>query len=119
MSKQQEEFDRLRERLGARLIEIVTVLRPVRTADGSGGQSEVYNSIGTTTGFIEPLAPGEEAPLADVLVGRQGYRLHVTAEADVKEQDRVSVGGITYEVLAILAPFSGEPVRPVIVVERR
>lgn len=79
------------------------ILRPT-IVNGPGGPAQTYPSTGPTTVCrlsASVLSGGSEQLGAGTLVSTMAYTLTVPPGTDIQRQDRIEVGGDTFEVLAI------------------
>lgn len=114
------ETARMQELLEPTLTQTGDVKRLFRVSDGLGG----FTSTETTAISAAPLAierlrdkDAGERILGEAITGREAFVVHLEAGADVRLDDRIYIGAIRYDVIAVPAPVSEEPMRPVIVVK--
>ena len=76
-----------------------------KTADAQGGQSWTYTASGTVPCHVSPEAiRGGEVTAGGRLAELTSWVLTLHGTATVDEDDRVVVGGVTYEVTEVLSP---------------
>ena len=82
-----------------------TITRASRVTDGEGGMIATYATVTTASCWLDPT--GKAAEILQVYAERIGERQATTinfpAGTDVQEGDRVTIGGVTWEVLGILS----------------
>ena len=98
-----DEIAAMRATATASLPETIEVQRATRAADGAGGQAVSWSPAGTYPGRLAPAGGEDEREFAGRVAGRSLWRITLPAEADVRLDDRVVVGGRTFEVLGVRA----------------
>lgn len=102
------------------LIDICTIQRPVRTPNGAGGWI-------VTAGTVASDVPCRVRPMAltraEALTGMQfndalPWQIALPVYADIREQDRIVTGGVTYEVLTLWGPGTYKTTTKAICVKR-
>lgn len=112
------ETARMQELLNATLTQTGDVKRLSRTSDGLGGFTATETTVITAAPLaIERLKDGDERILGEAITGREAFVVHFEAGADVRLDDRIYIGDVRYDVIAMPAPVTEEPMRPVIVVK--
>jgi len=99
----EDEIAAMRATATASLPETIEVQRPTRVPDGAGGQAVSWSPAGTYPGRLAPAGGEDEREFAGRVAGRSLWRITLPAEADVRLDDRVVVGGRTFEVLGVRA----------------
>lgn len=108
---------RMRDSLEAKLTGSFSIYALSLASDGYGGQPQTYSLRESgVSGHLEMPAKGREADVAAKLTSEQVFVLHLPSGTTVQPTDRVSDGSVTYEVLAVDAPTTLEPMRGVFVV---
>lgn len=78
-------------------------------SDGGGGGSATFTAAGTVACRLAPTtSPGDEEPIADRLAEASHWTIAVPALTDVRQDDRITVSTVTYEVMAVNSPRSWE-----------
>ena len=92
-----------------------TITRKTVVADGIGGQTETWQTL--ASGVACRLAPMSyrERIAAQQFGGEETWHLTLPYGQDVTAADRVTTGGITYEVRAIESGGSWETVKRLLV----
>lgn len=86
----------------ALLTDRVGIYRPTRTSTGKGGHTNVWVVIGEAMGRATPTATRGEVVSGAAQTVVELAEIHLdTSLYDVRSQDRLTVGGKTYEVLQI------------------
>lgn len=65
----------------------------------------------------EPAREGIEEIVAGQLRGRQAFMLHIPSGQSILRSDVVDISGVRFEVLAVMAPNTLEPIRPIVIAE--
>lgn len=93
-----------------------SVVRRVLTADGMGGYTETWATLTASVAcrLASHSAP-TEAIMAERYGGRQTWMLTLPAATDVTHEDRVTLSGVTYEVVGLSSGGAWETARRVIV----
>lgn len=78
------------------------VQRPTATSDGRGGQTLTFTTVKRRVPCRLAPSSGTEAVVAGRLTARESWTLTFLHDSDIRPQDRVVVGGHTFEVLAVL-----------------
>jgi hypothetical protein len=107
----------LRATQAATLTAGAVVQRLTLASDSMGGFSESAATAVTTTCRVAPARAGDAQLVAGRLRERTPVRITVPAATDVRPVDRLVAGGVTYEVLAVLAPGTYETARVCLAVE--
>lgn len=83
-----------------------TIQREVQTPDGAGGHSSTWPAIATVACHVNQPTP-QLLQNYDYLIGSQSaWLVRVPVGTNVREGDRLIVGGQTLKVQVILAPRS-------------
>ena len=83
----------------------LTVERRTRTADGQGGHTIGYASVGTVEGRICPSKSGErELTVGDSEEQRISHVLYTLAGETIARGDRVTLDDLVVEVLGVREP---------------
>lgn len=95
-----------------------TIQRVQRTSDGAGGFDEAWNPLATLPCRLSRVATrmtgsGEYGHQADRLNDQTTHTVTFTAGTDVVLGDRVIIGAVTFEVLAVRTAGSWELARHV------
>jgi SPP1 family predicted phage head-tail adaptor len=109
------ELEVLRAQMVDLLPETVITQRATVTVSDYGGVSETWTAVGTAWGRIDP-ASAQSTMIASQESGATYYQLTVEYNAVLADGDRVSVGGVTYQVKSLHADHSKRAVRRAIVV---
>ncbi len=114
---QSSTLGRMRASLDAKLTGSFSTYALSIASDGYGGQTQTYTLRESgIEGHLEMPAKGREQEVAAKLTTEQVYVLHLPSGTTVNPTDRVSDGSVTYEVLAVDAPTTMEPMRGAFVV---
>jgi head-tail adaptor len=70
------------------------------TSDGGGGYSEAFSAAETVACRVAPLT-GTEREVGGRVSSEAEYVITLPAETTVETDDRIVVGGITYNVVAV------------------
>ena len=98
-----DEIAAMRATLVASLPEVASIERPTRVPDGAGGSTVSWQAVATYPARLAPAGGEDEREFAGRVAGRSLWRITLPAEADVRLDDRVAVGGRTFEVLGVRA----------------
>jgi head-tail adaptor len=98
-----DEIAAMRATATASLPETIEVQRATRAADGAGGSTVSWQAVATYPARLAPAGGEDEREFAGRVAGRSLWRITLPAEADVRLDDRVAVGGRTFEVLGVRA----------------
>ena len=98
-----DEIAAMRATLVASLPEVASIERATRVPDGAGGETLTYGNVATCPARVSPAGAEDEREFAGRVAGRSLWRITLPAEADVRLDDRVVVGGRTVEVLGVRA----------------
>ncbi len=99
----EDEIAAMRATATASLPETIEVQRATRAADGAGGSTVSWQAVATYPARLAPAGGEEEREFAGRVAGRSLWRITLPAKADVRLDDRVAVGGRTFEVLGVRA----------------
>jgi len=99
----EDEIAAMRATATASLPETIEVQRPTRVPDGAGGETLTYGNVATCPARLAPAGGEDEREFAGRVAGRSLWRITLPALADVRLDDRVVVGGRTFEVLGVRA----------------
>lgn len=109
-------FDPLRALVAATSPDVFTIVRTPLVADGMGGSTP--GTPTTTTGNCRVAPLGQNTPqereYAERFTGETLWTITLPAGTDVTNQDQITVGALTYEVIGVLGPRSYEVRRRVI-----
>lgn len=112
------ETARMQELLNATLTQSGDVKRLSRASDGLGGFTASETTVITAAPLaIERLRDGEERILGEAITGKEPFIVHFEAGTDIRLDDRIYIDGTRYDVIAVPAPVTEEPMRPAIVVK--
>lgn len=96
-----------------------TILRETMIDDGMGGESSSWAAVGSATCRV---APALRMPEVAIVAGRNseamGWTVTFPALTDVREEDRIAVGGREFEVIGVLGPETNETARRCLCIER-
>src|SRR5262249_25520203 len=99
--------------------DIVTILRRTLTADGNGGQTQSYGSVGTTTCRLSFYSGDKpimfDAANAEKIDPRERYVVTLPFSASILETDRLTINSVTYEIVSALNVRSYETARRLLV----
>ncbi len=96
-----------------------TILRRTLTSDGQGGQTQSYASVGTTIcrlaffGGNRPVMPDTEQ--SGKIEPKERWIVTLPYGADALETDRLTINGVTYEIVSALDRRSHETARRLLV----
>lgn len=97
-----DEIAEMRTTANLTLTETVVVKRKTRSSDSAGGFTVSTATAATTTGRVTPATNAGIQVYAQRIGERQAYIVNLPAGTDVREDDQVVIGGVTYEVLGLL-----------------
>lgn len=76
--------------------------RATLTSDGMGGYTETWAAVGTVSGRLMPRdAQSQEMLAGGEITSLQRWWMTLPHGTDVKEQDRISWNGRTFEVIGV------------------
>ena len=78
----------------------ITIVREALTTDGMGGQTVSTSTVATVWAKVVALS-GREAVRDDRLNAESAYLFVIRWRSDVREADRITWGGVTYNIRAI------------------
>ena len=97
------ELEKMRREQEKTLTETVYIQRLTRTGDDTGGWSEAWSTIATTTGRISIRRnTPREAETGGQMQYAQGFVITLPAATALEESDRLQVNGVQYVIKAIL-----------------
>ena len=88
-----------------------TIGRPALGGDGMGGWTESVATVGTMACRVGVAKEADVRQVAGMLRERTPLMITSPALADVRVGDRLTVDGVVYQVLAVLAPATLETAR--------
>jgi uncharacterized protein (UPF0128 family) len=99
------ELDALRTQLETlTLVQTVIIERLTETISDTGGVSEADTTVATVSGRLDPFRRGaSDYIIGDQEKGRAYYQVTVEHDADLRDGDKVTVGGTEYRVLQVHA----------------
>jgi SPP1 family predicted phage head-tail adaptor len=92
-----EHLESMRNTMEAYLPSTCTILRKSSSADGYGGRSETWRSIGTAACMVKQM-PRAELLKAGQPVEGDRWKVLLPADTDVTAQDRILVGDVVYAI---------------------
>lgn len=103
-----------RQDMNTMLLDRASVARSVTASDGAGGQTSDWQTVATGVPCrLAAASSGGEARTADRLLDATTHLVTFPAGTDVRNDDRVTVGDITLEVLLVQSAGALELTRPV------
>lgn len=93
------ELTAMRADLAASLPGTVTISRATLSADGMGGQSEAWATVGTAVARVSPTGSGSDAIIAGALTNTAPWVVTVPQGTDVTARDRLAYEGQSLEVV--------------------
>jgi len=113
-----DEMEAMRAVQSAAMPDSCTVKRLTLTSDGAGGQSEGWDTSATVSCRLGRLGQsGEERAIAERLAAVTPFVVTVPTGTDIRPEDRIAIGGRTFEVVAVLATGAWETALRVAVTE--
>lgn len=99
-----DEMEAMRAVQSAAMPDSCTVKRLTLTSDGAGGQSESWDTSATVSCRLGRLGQsGEERAIAERLAAMTPFVVTVPTGTDIQPEDRITIAGRTFEVVAVLA----------------
>lgn len=83
------------------MTETVYIQRLTRTDDGAGGWSEAWQTVATTKGRIASQGRAGETVQGGALTAQGEYIITLPHDTDLRQDDRLQINGVQYEVKAI------------------
>lgn len=99
-----DELTAMRATQAEALPDSCTITRATLSSDGAGGQSEGWDTSATVSCRLGRLGQsGEERAIAERLAAMTPFVVTVPTGTDIRPEDRIAIGGRTFEVVAVLA----------------
>lgn len=95
------DLEKMRKAQEAIMTETVFIQRLSRISDGAGGWTEVWQSVAQTKGRVATEG-GNEVEKGGRITATIHYLISLPANVEIKQDDRLQIGGIQYEITAIL-----------------
>jgi SPP1 family predicted phage head-tail adaptor len=95
------DLDKIRAEQKKFMPETVYVQRLTRISDGAGGWAETWQTIATTKGRIAAEG-GNETKRGGAIVADSSIVVTLPYNADLRQDDRLQIGGKQYEIVSIL-----------------
>lgn len=93
------------------------ISRRALSPDGAGGYTESWSNLATNVACrLAPLGTPSEVVVAERFAGRQQWQLTLPTGQDITHEDRVVIGGVTYEVVGLNSAGAWETARRAILV---
>lgn len=93
------ELSDLRADLADLALDTATISRPATASDGLGGQTLTYASAGSIACRLNPAGSAwTQQAAGGQYAGRPIFELRFTHGSDIRLGDRLTIGGLTYEV---------------------
>jgi head-tail adaptor len=106
------ELAQLRSDIGELLPDTCQIQRSTDTTDDHGNVSEGWTTVATTSCRLDPFfRMASPNPVAAQEKMRNSYRLTIPYDADLRDGDRVLVGGDVYELVELHDDHSDRAVR--------
>lgn len=96
-----EDKTRLARMLGWFLQDDVIIERATVSTDAAGNVRNVWRREATVKGRVLPIREKNETKVTGVEAGHEAYRLIAPLASDLQAKDRITVGGVVYEVVAV------------------
>lgn len=94
---------------GTTRITSCVIQRTTLASDGSGGFTNSWDTLATVNGRIYPAMQTVQEIVAEGRIGEVvRWMIALPPGQDVTEKDRIAANGVTYEVIAVLAPRTYE-----------
>lgn len=99
------------------MVETVVITRRTLTTDSLGGFTDSWSTAATTVGRLAPVG-AREATLAGQQRIVANWKITLPASADVRNEDRLTIGSRVFEVVGIQGAETRETARVCLCQER-